>query len=57
MPAVIKNDKKRSVYILKEEYLQQFLDDMRQEMIYSKSSQYISEDEDDALSYFAKLAQ
>ena len=41
---VIKNDKKRSVYILKEEYLQQFLDDMRQEMIYSKSSQYISED-------------
>ena len=41
---VIKNNKKRSVYILKEEYLQQFLDDMRQEMIYSKSSQYISED-------------
>lgn len=41
---VIKNDKKRSVYILKEEYLQQFLDDMRQEMIYSKSSQYISDD-------------
>ena len=41
---VIKNDKKRSVYILKEDYLQQFLDDMRQEMIYSKSSQYISED-------------
>jgi|7_EtaG_2_1085326.scaffolds.fasta_scaffold10608_5 hypothetical protein len=41
---VIKNDKKRSIYILKEEYLQQFLDDMRHEMIYSKSSQYISDD-------------
>ena len=38
------NDKKRNIFVIREEYLQQFLDDMRQEMIYSKSSQYISED-------------
>ncbi len=41
---VIKNDKKRSVYILKEEYLQQFLNDMRIEMIYSRCSQYVQDD-------------
>ena len=41
---VLKNDKKRTIYILKEEYLQQFLNDMRNEMIYSRSSQYVSED-------------
>ena len=41
---VLKNDKKRSIYILKREYLQQFLNDMRDEMIYSPSSQYINDD-------------
>ena len=41
---VIKNNKKRSIYLLKPGYLQQFLNDMRQEMLYDKSSQYISED-------------
>ena len=39
-----KNEKKRTIYILRSEYLQQFLNDMRQEMIYSRSSQYVSED-------------
>jgi len=41
---VLKNNKKRSIYILKREYLQQFLNDMRNEMIYSPSSQYINDD-------------
>ena len=41
---VIKNDKKRSIYILKRGYLQQFLNDMRDEMIYSPSSQYVNDD-------------
>ena len=41
---VIKNNKKRSIYLLKPGYLQQFLNDMREQMIYDKSSQYISED-------------
>ena len=40
---VIKNNKKRSIYLLKPGYLQQFLNDMRQEMLYDKSSQYINE--------------
>jgi hypothetical protein len=40
----IKNNKKRSIYLLKPGYLQQFLNDMRQEMTYDKSSQYISDD-------------
>lgn len=39
-----KNNKKRTIYVLKNDYLQQFLNDMRQEMIYSRSSQYVSED-------------
>ena len=39
----MKNDKKRSIYLLKIEYLQQFLNDMRNEMIYSKSSQYVND--------------
>ena len=39
----IKNNKKRSIYLLKPGYLQQFLNDMRQEMLYDKSSQYINE--------------
>lgn len=41
---VIKNTNKRSIYLLKAEYLQQFLNDMRREMIYSESSQYLTDD-------------
>ena len=37
------NNSKRTIYILKVEYLQQFLNDMRKEMRYSSSSQYVSE--------------
>ena len=40
---VTQNNKKRSIYILKREYLQQFLNDMRIEMIYSRCSQYVDE--------------
>ena len=36
------NNKKRTIYVLKNQYLQQFLTDMRKEMQYSKSSQYVS---------------
>ena len=38
------NDKKSSIYLLRREYLQQFLNDMRQIMIYDRSSQYVTED-------------
>jgi hypothetical protein len=38
---VRKNNKKRSIYILKKEYLQQYLNDMRKIMHYDKSSQYV----------------
>jgi len=38
-----KNDEKRSIYLLKVEYLQQFLNDMRIEMIYSRCSQYVED--------------
>ncbi len=40
---VRKNDKKRTIYVLRREYLQQFLTDMRNEMIYSESSQYVND--------------
>ena len=40
---VRKNDKKRLIYVLRREYLQQFLTDMRNEMIYSESSQYVND--------------
>jgi len=40
---VRKNDKKSSIYLLKRGYLQQFLNDMREQMIYSTSSQYVTE--------------
>ena len=40
---VIKNNKKRGIYILKKIYLQQFLNDMRKIMYYDKSSQYVNE--------------
>jgi len=39
----MKNNEKRSIYLLKIEYLQQFLNDMRNEMIYSRSSQYVND--------------
>ena len=35
------NDKKRNIFILKEQYLQQFLDDMRSIMTYAESSEYL----------------
>lgn len=35
------NDKKRTIYILKKVYLQQFLSDIRKIMYYDKSSQYV----------------
>ena len=38
------NDKKRSIYLLKPSYLQQFLNDFRDIMIYGKSSQYMDDD-------------
>ncbi len=39
---VLKNNKKRSIYILKPKYLQQVLLDTRREMTYDRSSQYVS---------------
>jgi hypothetical protein len=39
---VKKNDEKRSIYVLKPRYLQQVLIDIRKEMIYDKSSQYVT---------------
>ena len=39
---VRKNDEKRLIYILKEEYLQIYLSDLRRIMQYDKSSQYIT---------------
>jgi len=39
---VKKNDEKRTIYLLKPEYLQQFLNDMRNIMSYERSSQYIN---------------
>jgi len=40
---VEKNNKKRELFILKPEYLGQFLTDMRKIMFYDKSSQYVNE--------------
>ena len=40
---VRKNDKKRSIYLLKPSYLQQFLNDMRDIMVYGQSSQYVDD--------------
>lgn len=39
-----KNEEKSSIYLLRREYLQQFLNDMRQIMIYDRSSEYVTED-------------
>jgi hypothetical protein len=41
---VRENDKKSSIYLLRREYLQQFLNDMRQIMLYDRSSEYVTED-------------
>lgn len=38
---VIKNNEKRSIYVLKPLYLQQVINDTRKAMIYDKSSQYV----------------
>jgi hypothetical protein len=40
---VRKNNDKSSIYLLKPSYLQQFLNDMRQIMLYDRSSQFIEE--------------
>jgi len=37
----IKNEEKRSIYLLRPEYLQQYLNDMKKIMYYEKSSQYV----------------
>ena len=39
----IQNNKKSSIYLLKRGYLQQFLNDMREIMIYGISSEYVNE--------------
>jgi len=40
---VLKNNKKSSIYLLKINYLQQFLNDMRDIMVYQKSSERIND--------------
>ena len=40
---VRENDKKSSIFLLKPGYLQQFLNDMREIMIYGRSSEYIND--------------
>ena len=40
---IIKNDKKSSIFILKKVYLQQFLNDMRDIMVYQQSSERIND--------------
>jgi hypothetical protein len=40
---VRKNNEKRTIYVLKRQYLQQFLNDSRRLMLYSQSSQYVSD--------------
>ena len=37
------NDEKRNIFVLREEYLQQFLNDMRDLMTYDESSEFIDE--------------
>ena len=37
------NDEKRSIFILREEYLQEFISDMREIMTYNESSEFINE--------------
>ena len=37
------NEEKRKIFVVREEYLQQFLDDMKDIMTYSRSSEYLDE--------------
>ena len=37
------NEKKRNIFVLRSEYLQQFLNDIRNEMTYKRSSQYVND--------------
>lgn len=37
----LKNEKKRSIYVLRKTYLQQFVNDTRKAMVYDNSSQYV----------------
>ena len=37
------NEEKRSIFVLREEYLQEFLNDMRDLMIYNESSEYLND--------------
>ena len=39
----IQNDEKRSIFVLREEYLQQFLNDMREIMVYDESSEFLND--------------
>jgi Base plate wedge protein 53 len=39
---IVKNNKKRTIYVLKPRYLQQVVTDTRKAMTYDKSSQYVS---------------
>tara|TARA_S200000501_G_scaffold376917_1_gene433393 strand:+ start:1302 stop:1949 length:648 start_codon:yes stop_codon:yes gene_type:complete len=38
-----KNEEKRNIFVLRSEYLQQFLTDIRNEMTYKKSSQFVND--------------
>lgn len=40
---VLKNNDKRSIYVLKPRYLQQVINDTRKAMIYDRSSQYVND--------------
>ena len=40
---VLKNNKKRSIFVLRSQYLQQFLNDMRDIMVYQQSSERIND--------------
>jgi hypothetical protein len=40
---VKKNDEKSLIYVLKREYLQQFINDSREIMLYTKSSEYVND--------------
>jgi hypothetical protein len=38
-----KNDEKRAIFVLRREYLSQFLEDTKQEMFYTRSTQYVNQ--------------
>ena len=39
----IQNDEKSKIFVLREEYLQEFLNDMREIMVYDESSEYLND--------------